>query len=120
MRYRERRRSVINLHIRPLINSESTVTMTDIDRRTFLKQAAATSVAAAGVLHSVPPAGDVSTVVTHPVYIRSNIPAVEYPPHHGSWYDDRVPDTLDLAEMARLLVNGLTGPNDPNADYEQY
>lgn len=94
--------------------------MTDIDRRTFLKQAAATSVAAAGVLHSVPPAGDVSTVVTHPVYIRSKIPAVEYPPHHGSWYDDRVPDTLDLAEMARLLVNGLTGPNDPNADYEQY
>jgi hypothetical protein len=31
-----------------------------------------------------------------------------------------VPDTLDLAEMAKLLVNGLTGPNDPNADYEQY
>ncbi|HEV3440757.1 MAG TPA: hypothetical protein VG122_25615 [Gemmata sp.] len=94
--------------------------MTNVNRRQFLKQAAVTSLGAREILKSSSSLADVSVPPTHPVYIRSNIPAIAYPPHRGSWYDDRVPDTLDLAEMARLLVNGLTGPNDPLADYEQY
>jgi hypothetical protein len=38
----------------------------------------------------------------------------------GVRYHDRVPDTLDLAEMAALAINGLTGPYDPAAGYELY
>jgi hypothetical protein len=41
-------------------------------------------------------------------------------PYGGARYPDRVPDTLDLAERAALAMNGLTGPLDPNADYELY
>ena len=94
--------------------------MTNVNRRQFLKQAAVTSLGAREILKASSSLADVTVPQTHPVYIRSNIPAIAYPPHRGSWYDDHVPDTLDLAEMARLLVNGLTGPNDPLADYEQY
>lgn len=31
-----------------------------------------------------------------------------------------MPDTLDIAERAKLAINGLTGPTDPEADYELY
>jgi hypothetical protein len=33
---------------------------------------------------------------------------------------DTVPDTLDIAERAKLGVHAITGPTDPNADYEIY
>jgi len=92
----------------------------DMGRRTFLKQAAAGSLAAYEVLGSYPLFATTSPAYTPPVYIRENIPSIPYPSHRGSWYDDNVPDTPDLFEMAKLLVNGLTGPNDPRADYEQY
>jgi hypothetical protein len=92
----------------------------DIDRRAFLKQAAAGSLGGLGILTARSSPATASTAYTRPVYIRENIPPIPYPPHRGSWYDDQVPDTLDLAEMAALLVNGLSGPNDPHADYEQY
>ena len=53
-------------------------------------------------------------------YIRQDIPEVEIPPYAGQTYDDLVPDTLDLAERIELAVNGVTGPTDPQADYEIY
>jgi hypothetical protein len=92
----------------------------DIDRRAFLKRAFAGSLGAYGILAARPSLANSSNPYTRPIYIRPNIPSIPYPPHGGSWYDDSVPDTPDLFEMAKLLVNGLTGPNDPRADYEQY
>ena len=53
-------------------------------------------------------------------YIRPEIPAFEAPKYAGARYTATVPDTLDLAERAELAVNGLTGPTDPDADYEIY
>ena len=53
-------------------------------------------------------------------YITERIPEVNVPAYDGESYDDRVPDTLDLAERARLAVNGLTEPTDPEADFEIY
>jgi hypothetical protein len=94
--------------------------MKDVDRREFLKQAAATSVGVGATLAGAQPFARGWVGETHPAYIRPNIPSIAYPAHRGSWYEDQIPDTLDLAEMARLLVNGLTGPNDPSVDYEQY
>jgi len=53
-------------------------------------------------------------------YIRPKIPPLEMPAVRGERYQDLVPDTLDLADMAELALNGLTGPNDPQAGYELY
>jgi hypothetical protein len=53
-------------------------------------------------------------------YIRKDVPSISVPPYEGERYSDKVPDTLDLAERAALAVNGLTGPLDPDADYELY
>jgi hypothetical protein len=36
----------------------------------------------------------------------------------GERYEAKVPDTLDLAERARLAINGLLGQLDPELDYE--
>ena len=53
-------------------------------------------------------------------YIRDEIPEFDVPMYEGERYQALVPDTLDLQEMAALGVNGLTGPTDPDADYEIY
>jgi hypothetical protein len=53
-------------------------------------------------------------------YINSTVPQVELPAYDGRTYEITVPDTLDLQDMAGLGVNGLTGPTDPEADYEIY
>ena len=53
-------------------------------------------------------------------YIREEIPDYEIPVYRGERYDAMVPDTLDLAERARLAIRGLTGPTDADADYELY
>ncbi len=53
-------------------------------------------------------------------YIRDDIPQFEMPKCSGQHYEALVPDTLDLQERAALAVNGLTGPTDPQADYEIY
>jgi len=53
-------------------------------------------------------------------YIRETIPAFEIPPYRGMRYEDRVPDTLDIAERARLGVHCLTAITDPSADQEIY
>jgi len=38
----------------------------------------------------------------------------------GQRYEALVPDTLDLQERAELGINGLTGPTDPEANYDIY
>jgi hypothetical protein len=53
-------------------------------------------------------------------YINPQVPKVKLPVYEGTRYEAQVPDTLDLAERAALAVNGLTGPTDPEADYEIY
>ena len=51
-------------------------------------------------------------------YIRKTIPPISVPTYGGRRYWDRVPDTLDLAERARLAINALTRLADPEADYK--
>src|ERR1043166_5800777 len=46
--------------------------------------------------------------------------AFDIPPYTGQSYTDSVPATLDLAEMARLSLNALTQPVDPDQDYSLY
>ena len=53
-------------------------------------------------------------------YISPDVPNVNLPPYDGERYEAVVPDTLDLAERARLAVRGLTGVTNPEADYEVY
>ncbi len=53
-------------------------------------------------------------------YINSTKPEIELPAYRGRTDEVMAPDTLDLQDMAGLGVNGLTGPTDPEADYEVY
>ena len=53
-------------------------------------------------------------------YIRPEIPHFEIPALRGRRYHDTVPDTLDIAERAKLCINTLTSITDPNADMEVY
>ena len=53
-------------------------------------------------------------------YINKNVPDFQDLPCAGNTYELSVPDTLDLQDRADLAVNGLTGPTDPQADYEIY
>ncbi len=53
-------------------------------------------------------------------YIRQEIPHFEIPAYRGRRYEDTVPDTLDLAERAKLCIHALTSITDPNADMEVY
>ena len=53
-------------------------------------------------------------------YIREDIPPFEIPVYRGQSYQDTVPDTLDIAERAKLGVHALTSITDPAADYEVY
>ena len=46
------------------------------------------------------------------------VPDVTLPHHEGQRYQALVPDTLDLQERAALAVHGLTGPAEPEFDYE--
>ena len=38
----------------------------------------------------------------------------------GKRYEVEIPDTLDLAERARVALNGLSGVLDPEFNYEMY
>ena len=53
-------------------------------------------------------------------YINPNVPNVSPPAYNGDHYEALVPDTFDLAERARLVINPLTEATDPKADYENY
>ena len=53
-------------------------------------------------------------------YIKDSAPAFQVPAYRGQSYADTVPDTLDVAERAKLAVHGLTSITDPAYDYEIY
>src|SRR5580704_4865756 len=53
-------------------------------------------------------------------YIREDIPAFQAPAVKGTRYFDTVPDTLDIAERAKLCINTMTSITDSNADEEVY
>jgi len=53
-------------------------------------------------------------------YIRNDIPGFEIPAYRGKMYEDLVPDTLDIAERAKLGIHALTSITDPAADYQIY
>jgi len=53
-------------------------------------------------------------------YVNPQIPEFETPPYRGERYEAMAPDTLDIAERARLALNALTEATDPQADYEVY
>src|SRR3990172_11396826 len=53
-------------------------------------------------------------------YPQKSIPEIVLPPCRGEWYEDTIPDTLDIAGRCELAINALTGITDPNADYEVY
>jgi hypothetical protein len=65
--------------------------------------------------------GGESTVAGRPKeWITPAAPPVAIAPYRGTRYEALVPDTLDVAEMARLAIGGLTGPLDPADDYSLY
>ncbi|MFN8005667.1 MAG: glycoside hydrolase family 127 protein [Terriglobia bacterium] len=53
-------------------------------------------------------------------YIREETPDFDIPAIRGTRYEDTVPDTLDIAERAKLGINSLTSITDTNADQEIY
>ena len=53
-------------------------------------------------------------------YLNPDAPEVSLPVYAGSRTEAMVPDTLDLADRAALGVHGLTGPTNPDKDYEIY
>ena len=53
-------------------------------------------------------------------YIRESAPEFHIPPYSGVRYEDTVPDTLDIAERAKLGIHVLTAITDPRAGYEIY
>ena len=53
-------------------------------------------------------------------YINPEIPDFAIPPYDGQRYEATVPDTLDLAERARLAIHAMTENPNPEADYEPY
>jgi hypothetical protein len=92
-----------------------------VDRRTFIKASGAVALAAGGALAASP-----STSTTPPRrnpairHIRETIPPFEVPAIRGKSYRATVPDTLDLAEMARLAVTGMAGVSDLSNNAEVY
>jgi len=53
-------------------------------------------------------------------YARTTAPAFDIPAYRGEWYEDTIPDTLDLTERLRLAVHAATSIADPAADGEVY
>ena len=54
------------------------------------------------------------------LYKRDKADDFSFVPPKGRYFDDLVPDTVDLSEMARLSINAMTRATDPDADYEIY
>jgi hypothetical protein len=51
---------------------------------------------------------------------KGDVVDLKVPSVQGEFYNDMIPNTLDIADMANLAVNVLTSNTDPNADYETY
>ena len=94
-----------------------------MDRRQFLKVASAGLVAASLKTRSLFAKSEAGLRAGNPAikYIRENVPLYEMPAYRGRYYNVWVPDTLDLAERARIsLAGALTRQCDPLHDYETY
>ncbi|MCL2660255.1 MAG: hypothetical protein FWD64_07035, partial [Acidobacteriaceae bacterium] len=88
-----------------------------MDRRKFIQNSMAvtgTSLLAAQKLRAN------TTGNVKPEYIQESLPAFEIPAYSGTRYVDHVPDTLDLAERARLGAHCMTSITNPQADHEIY
>jgi hypothetical protein len=100
----------------------------EVDRREFVRKTAGMAVGAGIALAATQPpyfAASEETVGAgkgpkpdwrpgDPIgYINPTIPDFAMPPYEGQRYEAVVPDTLDLAERARLAVNALTEMTDP-------
>jgi hypothetical protein len=93
-----------------------------VNRRQFLAKAC-TGLGALGVERSFARVLVNRDSVPSPIkigYIRDRVPAFAVPPYRGKSYADRIPDTLDVAERAKLGVHALTSITDPSVDYEIY
>jgi len=53
-------------------------------------------------------------------YPRTQIPSFEIPAYQGLSYQDRIPDTLDIASRAELAIHAMTAISDPKLDDEVY
>lgn len=53
-------------------------------------------------------------------YVRNKIPDFNIPPYRGEWYEDTIPDTLDLTERLHLAAHCSTSIADPRADGEVF
>ena len=53
-------------------------------------------------------------------YIRPDAPLPPESRRRGTRYEASTPATLDLADRARLAINGMTEPTNPEADYRVY
>ncbi len=98
-----------------------------MDRRRFVKSSLLTvgGLSLPSGLEATPPRGRGPAASTPNdkfkiEYMRKEVPQFEIPPYRGASYEDTVPDTLDIAERARLGINCLTRITDPNADCEIY
>ena len=87
-----------------------------MDRRSFLQKSARTAAAIASVsaLSKASPALLLNRTKTGPAALESEVAL------NGEHYEAEVPDTLDLADRARIAINGLTRGVDPKHDYEHY
>jgi hypothetical protein len=56
--------------------------------------------------------------VPDPGYIRKDIPSAKAPAAEGKTYEALIPDTLDLAERARLFIHHLSATTVAKTDYE--
>ena len=77
-------------------------------------------VSQSGFSESFPPPANLPPGKLTVQYIRENIPSFQAPAVKGTRYIDTVPDTLDIAERAKLCVNTMTSIADANADQEVY
>ncbi len=77
-------------------------------------------VSESGFSESFPPPANLPPGKLKVQYVREDIPSFEFPEAKGARYVDTVPDTLDIAERAKLCINTMTSITDGNADQEVY
>lgn len=54
------------------------------------------------------------------VVVKTEAPVIDFPLPEGECYEVQAPDTLDLADNAKLALNGLGGTINPDMHYEPY
>ncbi len=93
-----------------------------MNRRQFVKStvAAVGSIAAQKTLAAFPFKPELNEPASKIGYIKDHAPSFQVPAYRGQSYLDTVPDTLDVAERAKLGVHALTSITDPAYDYEIY